>query len=863
MARRARRGLVACAFVLGFALLPPVAGADPDVLPIAGGGTSAQNDVLATDALFKSGSPTDVAVLHSGSFFYREYAVADPADCKIRKVSSPSDSTSDIGTISTIVGTGCSTNDPGSADGTQQGRDYTLSYPTGVVARTDNSLLIADHGTGRVHLWTSSNGKIVTVAGPDAFSPPNCTDVPVDNDPAVGATFCSLAGIASNPTDTDKVLIVDSGQRNAQGQVTFPGRVYEIYRDTNLTPELRIRTVAGGCAGGVSNARDVCFTNPVGITFTGNGSEFLVTDAGRKQVFRFDSTDNTIADVVAGSGQATSSDGSNSGDGGPATAATFASDGPGDVEMTADGGYFLADTYNCKVRKVTDLTPQAKIYSIAGTCGDSGTPDTTPKSASQANLYPLGLALAPGGLYVANQVTRQVQLLDRTTITNKPPLFTNSTAATFSFESLEFGGTFTCLWDGSAQPCASPPSSFQEGTHRFSVRTSSGQEDPTPALWQWTVDTTAPTGLAAVTPEDGAVGLPPSPTFTWHPADGSISGLDHYELLIDGKKDHDVKLADCSADPCTATPGAALPEGRHTWKIKALDLAGNVAETSERTLASGSPPNADFAIAPNPALAGRSVTFDASASNDASGPIARYEWDLDGDGTFETDGGTNPTTTKTYTKAGALDVQLRVTDGVGLTAGAKKTLTISEATIPGQLGVTINDRAQYTNKPDVTLTIAAPLSVTRLLVSNDGGFLDAKSFTPAKTIPWKLDSTGPERLPKTVYVRFVSGPITSPNYTDDIILDERPPVVDQASVAAVVPPAASAATTAALKKWRVKVKAHDTNSGVRYVQVTASKKKPGRLIRYKRRLTVKAAQRPKFLRARDRAGNFSRWKKLR
>src|SRR4051812_17540514 len=85
----ARRALCVCVGMLALAFSAASSAlADPNVLPIGGGGLSLQNDVLATDALFKSNSPADVAVLHSGSFFYREYAVTDPADCKVRKVSS-------------------------------------------------------------------------------------------------------------------------------------------------------------------------------------------------------------------------------------------------------------------------------------------------------------------------------------------------------------------------------------------------------------------------------------------------------------------------------------------------------------------------------------------------------------------------------------------------------------------------------------------------------------------------------------------------------------------------------------------------------------------------------------------------------
>ena len=45
--------------------------------------------------------------------------------------------------------------------------------------------------------------------------------------------------------------------------------------------------------------------------------------------------------------------------------------------------------------------------------------------------------------------------------------------------------------------------------------------------------------------------------------------------------------------------------------------------------------------------------------------------------------------------------------------------------------------------------------------------------------------------------------------------------------------------------------------------MTANKRKPGKLLAYKRKLTVRSAKRPKWVRARDKAGNFSRWKRAR
>ena len=133
------------------------------------------------------------------------------------------------------------------------------------------------------------------------------------------------------------------------------------------------------------------------------------------------------------------------------------------------------------------------------------------------------------------------------------------------------------------------------------------------------------------------------------------------------------------------------------------------------------------------------------------------------------------------------------------------------------------------------------------------------TFPVAPTIKWKLDSSGPERLPKTVYLRFQLGPIVSDNYTDDIILDEIPPVVQQASLAKTNSTGASAAKA---KTYVEKVKAKDSNSGVGKVQATDNKRKPGKLLAYKTKVNVKGAK-PKWVRAQDRAGNFSAWKKLR
>jgi hypothetical protein len=88
--------------------------------------------------------------------------------------------------------------------------------------------------------------------------------------------------------------------------------------------------------------------------------------------------------------------------------------------------------------------------------------------------------------------------------------------------------------------------------------------------------------------------------------------------------------------------------------------------------------------------------------------------------------------------------------------------------------------------------------------------------------------------------------------------------VQQASLVPLSPPTRAAnAAKAKAKGYTVKVKAKDSNSGVGKVQVTANKRNPGKLLVYRSKVNLKSAARPKFVRARDKAGNFSSWKKLR
>jgi subtilisin-like proprotein convertase family protein len=107
-----------------------------------------------------------------------------------------------------------------------------------------------------------------------------------------------------------------------------------------------------------------------------------------------------------------------------------------------------------------------------------------------------------------------------------------------------------------------------------------------------------------------------------------------------------------------ATPGA------HRIALRVTDSDGATGTASETfdvppTFA----PTPVVTATPNPVVAGALVSFDASGSTD-DGRIVAYDWDLDGNGTYETTG-TSPAAARSYPNAGVISVGLRLTDDDG------------------------------------------------------------------------------------------------------------------------------------------------------------------------------------------------------
>jgi subtilisin-like proprotein convertase family protein len=111
----------------------------------------------------------------------------------------------------------------------------------------------------------------------------------------------------------------------------------------------------------------------------------------------------------------------------------------------------------------------------------------------------------------------------------------------------------------------------------------------------------------------------------------------------------------------------------HRVTVCAKDVHGAVGTASVGVKIVNDPPTASFTATPNPVLAGAAVTFDASASSDADGPLAAYRWDVDGDGLYETSG---VTATRAYPNPGTFEVRLQVTDSDGAKRSAAVPLVV-------------------------------------------------------------------------------------------------------------------------------------------------------------------------------------------
>ena len=119
-------------------------------------------------------------------------------------------------------------------------------------------------------------------------------------------------------------------------------------------------------------------------------------------------------------------------------------------------------------------------------------------------------------------------------------------------------------------------------------------------------------------------------------------------------------------------------EPRTYITVAPMDADETPGELSNIVLIPNHPPVAQLLAEPTEGDAPLEVTFDASGSSDIDGPIAKYEWDWEGDGVYDHDSGSVPTAERTYDIAQTYDPQVRVTDKHNGTCTASVTVTVGD-----------------------------------------------------------------------------------------------------------------------------------------------------------------------------------------
>ena len=352
-------------------------------------GSSGSVDGTGSAARFYG--PEGVGVDSAGNIY-----VADSNNHTIRKVTP-------AGVVTTLAGLAGSS---GSADGT--GSAARFNEPQGVAVDINGNVYVADTYNGTIRKVTSA-GVVTTLTG-DQFNYP--IGLAVDSN---GNVYVADTGNSTiRKVTSSGVVTTLAGSASGPGSADGTGSAALLYQpsgvalDTNsniyvadtwnctirkVTPTGVVTTLAGlagllGSADGTgTNAR---FNGPSGVAVDGAGNVY-VADTLNCTIRKV--TPAGVVTTLAGlAGSYGSADGTGS-------VARFY--GPGGVAVDINGNVYVADTWNCTIRKVT---PTGVVTTLAGLANSSGSADGAGSAARFS--HPDGLALDnASNLYVAEYNT--------------------------------------------------------------------------------------------------------------------------------------------------------------------------------------------------------------------------------------------------------------------------------------------------------------------------------------------------------------------------------------------------------------------------------------------------------------------------
>lgn len=330
----------------------------------AGGGSVAGAGDGGSAVSARLSSPFDAVIGPDGSVY-----IADTGSQRIRRVTPD-------GVITTIAGTGAA----GFGGDNVPANQAQLSGPAGIALSQEGSVYVADTNNHRIRR-IDTNGFITTVAG---------TGTAGFNGFDGDAGLIQLSSPSGVGIGTDGVLyIADTGN----------GLIRQ------LTPDGRLITVAGNGANGFQPgegvpARSVRLNRPSAV-IPGKDGSFYIADRDNHRIRKVD-VDGNIR-TYAGTGTA-----GYNGDGMLAVQSQL--NEPAKIALAADGGLYIADTDNHRVRMVRS---DGFITTIAGTGNIGLSGDNGPVALAQLR-FPAGAALAPDGdLYVVDEGNNRIRKIAR------------------------------------------------------------------------------------------------------------------------------------------------------------------------------------------------------------------------------------------------------------------------------------------------------------------------------------------------------------------------------------------------------------------------------------------------------------------
>jgi sugar lactone lactonase YvrE len=337
------------------------------ITTIAGSGTHGFGGDGGAATAAQLDQPQAVAVDGAGNVY-----IADEANQRVRRVTAP---TAPALLMTTIAGTG---QYGFSGDGAAATAAH-LRRPAGVAVDGAGNVYVADRDNNRIRKVTAATGVITTVAGNGSYG------FGGDGGLATAAYLADPSGVAVD--GAGNLYIADSSNN----------RIRKVAAANGV-----ITTVAGsgthgfGGDGGAATAAQLNFPQSVALDAAGN---LYIADTDNNRIRRV-SAATSIITTFAGSGTY-----GFSGDGAAAAAAQLRA--PAGVAVDASGNVYIADSYNHRIRKVAAAT--GNITTVAGT-GSWDYSGEARAATSAALGRPKGVAVdANGNFYVADTDNHRIR----------------------------------------------------------------------------------------------------------------------------------------------------------------------------------------------------------------------------------------------------------------------------------------------------------------------------------------------------------------------------------------------------------------------------------------------------------------------